>query len=780
MFIIVNEDNRIIATSSKLLDKIGVQSIYELILLQEKSVLTLDKQKWELVFKGNSITVGGEATKIVSLLGDMTLITVKEIKENLSIGSSDDYKTTTSRVIRANSVSSGNLVDLLLGRDKPKEEIQEQEENLEQDLQRVKTPKVKVTINPPRIKKSNKKITPESEKEETKEVDSTIKKATLAFNKDTKESLESLKKETQEVSKKIKDSSNIEDGLGLILDDSLDKKDDTKAGVDLKEEGILSLDEILAKETKEKETKKEKEPIEDDGLGLIFEDLTPSNEPEPKREIQEEKKEEDILSLDEILEKETKEPEVKESEPEPTLDLGGDELELSLEEPKEEPKKEETKEEAKDELEEFSIDDLLIEEPEVKETKEPEAKETKESVKTDEELSLDDDELFSLLDEDEQEETQTDKVADSSKSSEPLDDDIFDLLSEESLDSSSQTDTDKPKNSIIKDVTPKEDEIFDIVDDEIQTQDSKEKESIKDSNSLETSSVSEIDMNQDNNITSTSNTQGDKWRELLDKFHFNLETNASNAGMDVEEYKELIDFFLQENQRVEADLKSSDISKVDEASRTLEDAAILLQLEPLPEFFKLLREESSPSKREIMVDAYYEKIVDELMSEPETSMATESDTISSQEPEIELETITEQEPTPAEPETEVKNSNCNIESAQELLKDENAIPINFSLKMAAEELNLPEELVLEFINDFSSQGHEYLPVLIESCKNGDLDKLQKTAHMLKGAASNLRIEPMVDNLYQLQYDEDISNAPERIRKFAGQLIGLDHYLKQFK
>ncbi len=87
-------------------------------------------------------------------------------------------------------------------------------------------------------------------------------------------------------------------------------------------------------------------------------------------------------------------------------------------------------------------------------------------------------------------------------------------------------------------------------------------------------------------------------------------------------------------------------------------------------------------------------------------------------------------------------------------------------------------MVLEFVNDFSDQGHEYMPELINAYQSGDLDKLQKTAHMLKGAASNLRIEPMVQNLYDLQFDNDISRAPEKIRLFAGQLMSLDKYLQQ--
>jgi len=137
------------------------------------------------------------------------------------------------------------------------------------------------------------------------------------------------------------------------------------------------------------------------------------------------------------------------------------------------------------------------------------------------------------------------------------------------------------------------------------------------------------------------------------------------------------------------------------------------------------------------------------------------------------------EPQAAEPESETEKAAPSGEvDVEKFLRGVQPIPIEFSLHIAAQELSLPEDLVLEFINDFDKQGHEYLPVLIEAYEKKDLPHLQKTAHMLKGAASNLRIEAMVDNLYALQYDNDIERAPERIRTFAGQLMSLDNYLEQ--
>ena len=217
----------------------------------------------------------------------------------------------------------------------------------------------------------------------------------------------------------------------------------------------------------------------------------------------------------------------------------------------------------------------------------------------------------------------------------------------------------------------------------------------------------------------------------------------------------------------------------------------MLQLEPLPTFLKELQKSSDDEQRE-MTDEFY-RVIDLMKEELSSNKGITDEGIetvpaetlkeTTQKPEIQPEAEkTEHTISPHQvPETKPSHDTAPIPEHKEtvgFLRDVQIVPIEFSLKIAAEELNLPEELVLEFINDFALQGKEYLPVLIEAYENGDLDKLQKTAHMLKGAASNLRIEPMVENLYELQFDNDISRAPKRIKLFAGQLMSLENYLKQ--
>ncbi|WP_457606485.1 Hpt domain-containing protein [Nitratifractor sp.] len=283
------------------------------------------------------------------------------------------------------------------------------------------------------------------------------------------------------------------------------------------------------------------------------------------------------------------------------------------------------------------------------------------------------------------------------------------------------------------------------------------------------------------------------WRGLLDSFHPDLEENAGKIDLGKEEYIDLLREFIEDCEALKKDLASDDTSRSDRAAGTLLDATTLLQLEPLPAFFRTFLQ-SPAEERSEMAKAFYGllgKLKKEILSPtPSTGTpnltappseeiveeteiekpAEEPEELFSQAPSTEETAIPA--PPPPPPSAELN------ESTEAFLKDIQPVPVEFSLKVAAEELNLPEDLVLEFINDFAGQGHEYLPELIDAYQKKDIDRLQKTAHMLKGAASNLRLEAMVENLYELQFDNDIQRAPKRIKLFAGQLMSLDKYLEQ--
>ncbi len=306
------------------------------------------------------------------------------------------------------------------------------------------------------------------------------------------------------------------------------------------------------------------------------------------------------------------------------------------------------------------------------------------------------------------------------------------------------------------------------------------------------------------------------WKELAENFHPDLPANAQEIELDNKEYGELLQEFIQDSRSMHAQLVEEQNAPRQEAVSILQDAISLLHLSPLDQLLGMLEQATYEERLEI-VDTY-ERLLDQLernlltlkktgipssiQEQPAPSPLTpeptapERETPSVAEKEAErplpgetaVPPVSEERETPEKPEEKLPTEKTKeegetvpataIQSVEEFLEGVRPIPIEFSLHIAAEELNLPEDLVLEFIGDFDKQGHEYLPVLIEAYQNRDLDRLQKTAHMLKGAASNLRIEAMVDNLYDLQFDTDIDRAPQRIRLFAGQLMSLDKYLEQ--
>ena len=298
------------------------------------------------------------------------------------------------------------------------------------------------------------------------------------------------------------------------------------------------------------------------------------------------------------------------------------------------------------------------------------------------------------------------------------------------------------------------------------------------------------------------------WEEIEAEFQPDLHANADRIELTDQEYADLLKDFIHDSRAMREQFLDPDGQKRRNATAVLKDAISLLHLSPLDRLLGMLEEASPDERREIVNE--YDRLLGQLevmliSLESEAAPTTETTTPPSpavEEPkelkvapprEEEAPTVEERPPAPGEPATtneEIPTSEISITAEQEtpaavtkinvedFLKGVKPIPIEFSLQIASQELNLPEDLVLEFINDFDKQGHEYLPVLIDAYQKKDLDHLQKTAHMLKGAASNLRIEAMVDNLYDLQFDNDIERAPQRIRLFAGQLMSLDNYLKQ--
>jgi HPt (histidine-containing phosphotransfer) domain-containing protein len=105
------------------------------------------------------------------------------------------------------------------------------------------------------------------------------------------------------------------------------------------------------------------------------------------------------------------------------------------------------------------------------------------------------------------------------------------------------------------------------------------------------------------------------------------------------------------------------------------------------------------------------------------------------------------------------------------------IHFDFQLEEAAKDLSLPVELIEEFVHDFIQQAHEETEKMLAAYEKGDLETIQKIGHLLKGTSSNLRITPLADTLYEIQFNEDIDRVPELVKNYWGHFRSLENQIK---
>jgi HPt (histidine-containing phosphotransfer) domain-containing protein len=102
---------------------------------------------------------------------------------------------------------------------------------------------------------------------------------------------------------------------------------------------------------------------------------------------------------------------------------------------------------------------------------------------------------------------------------------------------------------------------------------------------------------------------------------------------------------------------------------------------------------------------------------------------------------------------------------------------DFQLEEAANDLSLPVELIEEFVLDFIEQAKEETTKMLEAYKKGDLDAIQKIGHLLKGTSSNLRIKPLADTLYKIQFCEDSSQLEQLIKDYWAHFLSFEIQIK---
>ncbi len=244
----------------------------------------------------------------------------------------------------------------------------------------------------------------------------------------------------------------------------------------------------------------------------------------------------------------------------------------------------------------------------------------------------------------------------------------------------------------------------------------------------------------------------------VESIHF--ETNAQNLNIDVDSYKMLLENYLDELENYNDDIKN----RVHSTITMLADAGELLSLKVISKKLNEIAIAPEPTAPIRDLTLLVSLLRDKLSNKTDKKTILDKKPFEIEEAQIEEEDI-------------LDNKIIEISSAETLLSDVAEEAISYDPKKAADELNLPVSLILEFADDFIEQAKEHLSQMVKAYKEKDLKTLQTTAHMLKGAASNLRIDPLAENLFAIQKLQSFENADELIIEFVAKLKGLATKLK---
>jgi HPt (histidine-containing phosphotransfer) domain-containing protein len=245
------------------------------------------------------------------------------------------------------------------------------------------------------------------------------------------------------------------------------------------------------------------------------------------------------------------------------------------------------------------------------------------------------------------------------------------------------------------------------------------------------------------------------------------ESNAQLIGISFDEYIGFLKQFAEESLSYKPGLKSNDLYVFKKNLTSIKDASQLLHLPKLSENLLGL-EEATSNEREALINTFFGMI---------QHIRRDLEVIESHQP-LTRETKSGEAPSDSPASAPVDSASQADTSTLSSTEEITPIPFEFSTKAASDELGLPEALVQEFVSDFVKQAEENVEVFQIAQQTGDIETIQKTAHLLKGAASNLRIDPLAETLKELQYNEEPDKVPDLFRQFVGQLKALVNFTRQ--
>jgi HPt (histidine-containing phosphotransfer) domain-containing protein len=223
-----------------------------------------------------------------------------------------------------------------------------------------------------------------------------------------------------------------------------------------------------------------------------------------------------------------------------------------------------------------------------------------------------------------------------------------------------------------------------------------------------------------------------------------IESISQDIGISTDDYNNFLNEYIDTALTLEKDLESTEKKKRTHAISTLSHLSNVLHLPVITNIIGQI-EDSSSDEQDRLIKSLYATLARLTTTQIETIEET---------PAIEPDIATESFGT------------INLD-------DVKPIHFDFQMEAAANDLSLPVELIEEFVHDFIEQARVETDKMVDAYEKGDLDTIQKIGHLLKGTASNLRINPLADTLYEIQFCEDSDNLEKLIKEYWGHFLSFE-------
>jgi len=241
------------------------------------------------------------------------------------------------------------------------------------------------------------------------------------------------------------------------------------------------------------------------------------------------------------------------------------------------------------------------------------------------------------------------------------------------------------------------------------------------------------------------------------------ESISQDIGISTDDYNNFLNEYIDTALTLEKDLGSEEETRSNAIS-TLSHLSNVLHLPIVTNIIEQIKATSSDSQN-TLIKSLYATLARLTTTQTEVIEKVTTETIEN----IAEETIAETQEEKPNIETSISSESFGTID----LSDVQPIHFDFQMEAAANDLSLPVELIEEFVNDFIEQAHTETDKMLEYYEKGDLDAIQKIGHLLKGTASNLRINPLADTLYEIQFCEDSNNLEKLIKEYWGHFLAFE-------